>query len=72
MILYSSLSLCWYRGFGWDDKGVEFPVEIGCTDPRSQKRDPTARRGRLGHPSMHCLMVANAGRWVIGLLSESW
>jgi hypothetical protein len=27
------------------------PWSIGCGDPRSQKRDPTARRGRLGHPS---------------------
>jgi hypothetical protein len=31
---------------GRDDKGkVGFPVGIGCTDPRSQKRD-------LGHPSI--------------------
>jgi hypothetical protein len=29
-----------------------FPVGIGLRDPRSQKRDPTARRGRLGHPSV--------------------
>src|ERR1700688_2886111 len=27
------------------------PWSIGCGDPRSQKRDPTARRGRPGHPS---------------------
>src|ERR1700733_1750661 len=27
------------------------PRSIGFGDPRSQKRDPTARRGGLGHPS---------------------
>jgi hypothetical protein len=35
-----------------------FPVGIGLRDPRSQKRDPTARRGRLGHPSVSPFDIA--------------
>jgi hypothetical protein len=35
-----------------------FPVGIGLRGPRSQKRDPTARRGRLGHPSISPFDIA--------------
>jgi hypothetical protein len=35
-----------------------FPVGIGLRDPRSQTRDPTARRGRLGHPSVSPFDIA--------------
>jgi hypothetical protein len=35
-----------------------FPVGIRLRDPRSQKRDSTARRGRLGHPSISPFDIA--------------
>jgi hypothetical protein len=43
-------------------------------DPRSQKRDPTARRGRLGHPSISPFDIAEGTSFVISLptrLNES-
>ena len=39
-----------------------FPLGIGCMDPRSQKRDPTARRDRLGHPRFHLRGSQRSGR----------
>jgi hypothetical protein len=39
------------RLLGMTKGRVGFRFGIGCRDPRSQKRDPTARQRRLGHPS---------------------
>jgi hypothetical protein len=46
---------------------VGFSSGIGCTDPRSQKRDPTARRGRLGHPSVSPFDIAEGTSFVVSL-----
>ncbi len=47
-----------------------FPFGIGCKVPRSQKRDPTARRGRLGHPSIAPFDFAVSANFVGPLLAR--
>jgi hypothetical protein len=48
-----------------------FPVGIGLSDPRSQKRDPTARRGGLGHPSVSRFDIAEGRGRLDGRASGS-
>jgi hypothetical protein len=47
-----------------------FPVETGLRDPRSQKRDPAACRGRLEHPSVSPFDVADGTSFVTPLLTR--
>src|SRR5271165_5082292 len=59
------LSQSWLQ---WEENCSGVSIRDRLQGPRSQKRDPTARRGRLGHPSIYTLQfVADAASWVTAL-----